>query len=118
MAYFYDKQDQEPIEINIHQYDNGIELVFSITNNNLIESIAGAIVKLKLKEQKTGYEIKRKCTITDAELGECLYILTTEDTSVYGTFISEIEIVYSNGRILSNYAPFILNINKEIIGRY
>ena len=34
MAYFYDKQDQEPIEINIHQYDNGIELVFSITNNN------------------------------------------------------------------------------------
>lgn len=105
-------------EVHLQQYDNGKELIFELTNNGLVEAINGAIVKLKLKEVNSGHEIKRRCTITDAELAICEYIMTSEDTAIPGEYISEVEIEYANGRISSCPNPFKLIISKEVISRY
>ena len=56
-------------------------------------------------------------TISDAELGEVLYVLTEEDTAVPGTFNTEIEITYSNGVKLSKDDAFILVVTPEKIER-
>ena len=104
--------------IEVAQYDNGIRLVLNLTKDGLVESIAGAIIKLKFKEKNKGYEIKRQCKINDSEMAEIEYVLTTEDTMIPGEYISEIEIHYSNGTILSKYNPFYLIIVKEQISRY
>lgn len=104
--------------IVLQQYDNGKELVLHLTNNGLVEAITGAIVKLKLREVKTGHEIKRRCTITDPELAICEYVMTAEDTAIPGEYITEVEIVYANGRVSSCRRPFTLIIEKEEITRY
>lgn len=104
--------------IEVAQYDNGIRLVLNLTKDGLIESIIGAIIKLKFKEKNKGYEIKRQCKINDTEMAEVEYVLTTEDTMIPGEYITEIEIHYANGTILSKYNPFYLIINKEQISRY
>lgn len=104
--------------IEVAQYDNGIRLVFNLTKDGLVESITGATVKFKFKEQNKGYEIKRQCKINDTEMAEVEYVLTTEDTMIAGEYITEIEIQYANGTILSQYNPFYLIIEKEQISRY
>lgn len=104
--------------ITVGQYDNGNKLVFNLTKDNLIESITGATIKLKFKEKNKGYEIKRECRINDTEMAEIEYILTSEDTMIPGEYITEMEVHYSNGTILSKYNPFYLIIEKEQISRY
>lgn len=104
--------------IEVAQHDNGIRLVFNLTKDGLIESISGAVIKLKFKEQNKGYEIKRECKINDTEMAEIEYVLTSEDTMIPGEYITEMEIHYANGTILSKYNPFYLIIEKEQISRY
>lgn len=104
--------------IEVAQYDNGIRLVFNLTKDGLIESINGATIKLKFKEKNKGYEIKRECRINDTEMAEIEYVLTSEDTMIPGEYITEMEIHYANGTILSKYNPFYLIIEKEQISRY
>lgn len=110
-------QSNVPV-ITVGQYDNGNKLVFNLTKDNLVEAITGATVKLKFKETNKGYEIKRQCKINDAEMAEVEYVLTSEDTMLAGEYITEIEIHYANGTILSKYNPFYLIIEKEQISRY
>lgn len=104
--------------IEVAQYDNGIRLVFNLTKDGLVESITGATIKLKFKEKNKGYEIKRRCRINDTEMAEVEYVLTSEDTLIAGEYITEIEIQYANGTVLSKYNPFYLIIDKEQISRY
>ena len=111
-------QSNQVPTITVGQYDNGNKLVFNLTKDNLVESISGATIKLKFKEKNKGYEIKRQCKINDSEMAEVEYVLTSEDTMIAGEYITEMEIHYANGTILSKYNPFYLIIEKEQISRY
>lgn len=104
--------------IEVAQYDNGIRLVFNLTKDGLVENINGATIKLKFKELNKGYEIKRNCKITDVEMAEVEYTLTSEDTLIPGEYITEVEIVYANDVVLSKDNPFYLVITKERISRF
>lgn len=102
-------------EIRVQQYDKGIRIYFYIRKDSLLEPITGAEVLLKFMNNDKGIVLNRKCTITDSEMGECLYILTAEDTFNDGNYITEIEIRYSNGVILSVDNPFSYVVTPEII---
>lgn len=102
-------------KIKVQQYDNGIKLYFTIKKDGYIEPLNGATVVLKLKNTVGEPVIKRELTITDMEMAECLYILTSEDLSVPGGYMSEIETIYANGTILSQDNPIILTVTPQTI---
>lgn len=101
--------------IKIPQYDNGIKLIFTIKKDTMVESLQGATILFKLKHTTEGLTIVRECKITDATAGECEYVLTTQDLSVVGAYISEIETRFANGTILSVDNPIILTVTPEQI---
>lgn len=104
-------------EIRVQQYDNGIKLFFYITKDGLVESLSGATVKFKMKEITGKRTMNRVCEITDSTLAECVYILKTDDLTIPGRYITEIQTEYSNGTILSQDNPLILVVTPEQIER-
>lgn len=104
-------------EIRVQQYDNGIKLFFYITKDGLVESLTGATVKFKMKEVTGKRTMNRVCEITDAILAECLYTLKTEDLTIPGRYITEVQTEYANGTILSLDNPVIIVVTPEQIER-
>lgn len=103
------------VKARVSQFDNGIKLIFQIKKDGMIEDIQGAEIILKFKHTSEGRTITRNCTITDASAGECEYVLTTEDLTVAGGYISEVETRFSNGSILSLDNPITLIVTPERI---
>jgi hypothetical protein len=103
-------------KVVIQQYDRGIKLFFNITIDNISEPIDGATVLFKMKNRTTGLEIIRECEITDAELGECMFEFTEEDTAEVGNYLTEVQIEYENGVRLSVDNPVVLSITEQRIG--
>lgn len=101
--------------IKIQQFDNGIKLIFNIRKDGMAETLQGGEVIFKMKHTTEGISITRKCTITNANVGECEYILTREDLSVVGGYITELETRFANGVVLSQDNPIILTITPEQI---
>lgn len=62
-------------KLTLEQNDAGMQLLITIKKDGVTEPLGNAEVWLKLKNKATGYEMDRKCTITDSELGEVEYIL-------------------------------------------
>lgn len=103
--------------IEVQQLDNGIKLFFYIKKDSLTEPIDGSVVHLKLMEKTKKRVLNRKCVITDPELAECLYVLTSEDLKIDGLYDTEIQVDYANGTILSLDNVFKLNVVPEVIPR-
>ena len=101
--------------ITVQQYDNGIDLFFYISKDQIVEPINGAEVLLKYGNKLTGEEVIRTCEITDPEVGEAKYTLTKEDTKTIGEYFVEIQITYENGVRLSVDDPFAIVITEERI---
>lgn len=101
--------------IRLSQFDHGIKLIFTIKKDGMIETLQGASILFKMKNIAEGMEIVRNCTITDAEIGECEYVLTSEDLSVVGSYITEVETTFNNGVILSQDNPIIIAVTQEMI---
>lgn len=104
-------------QIQVQQYDNGIKLFFYITKDGLVEPLNGATIKFKMKEITGKKVMNRVCEITDPVLGECVYVLKTEDLQIPGRYITEIETTYANGTILSLDNPLIIVVTPEQIER-
>jgi hypothetical protein len=102
-------------KINVVQGDNDIKLIFNIKKDNNVESILGANIDLQFKNFSTGDTIKRQCTITEPSSAECMYILTSEDTSTAGVYQTELTIKYANGTKLTYLQPLLLNIQQQIV---
>jgi len=60
------------------------------------------------------YKFKRLCDITDAVNGVCEYSWQADDLDTIGNFLGEIEIVFSDGKIQSNYNTIDFKIKKEL----
>ncbi len=103
--------------IKVQQFDNGIKLYFTIRKDGIIEPIHGSVIHFKMQLPDKSRVLNRYCTITDAELGECLYTLTDEDTRVVGVYKTEVQVDYENGTILSMDNPVTIDIYEETIGR-
>lgn len=103
-------------KISIQQYDKGIKIFFNISIDKVVEPITNATILFKMKNKTTGLEMIRECEITDAELGECMYEFTEEDTLEVGNYITEVQIEYKNGVRLSVNNPINLVITKQNIG--
>lgn len=102
--------------LTIQQYDRGIKVFFTIKIDGIIESINNARVYFKLKNRTTGAELIRECKITDAEMGECMYVFTEEDTREVGSYITEVQTEFENGTRLSVDNPITLDITPQLIG--
>lgn len=92
-------------KIAIYQKDNGIKLYVSITKDNLIESILGSRIDIKMKGANTGTEIiksthaltqKDIIEIVDAEMGEICITLWEKDTQVVDSYNLRITTTYAN----------------------
>jgi hypothetical protein len=102
-------------KIQVIQNDNNHKLIFTIKKDNRIESIFGAIVQLQFVNRENGHIMKRECTITDPDVAECMYILTSEDLSETGSYATEVTVIYSNGTRLTHQNPFTLVVIPEIV---
>jgi hypothetical protein len=102
-------------KLKVVQYDNNIKLIFNITKDNNVESILGATIDIQFKNTVTGLTIKRQCTITEPTSGECIYVLTSEDTAIVGIYESELTITYANGTKLTYLRPFILIVQDQVV---
>jgi hypothetical protein len=102
-------------KVDLVRGDNNIKLIWNIKKDDRIESLLGATIKLQFIERNTNVVLKRECVITDASTAECMYVITQEDTSVVGSYLSEMEIEYSNGTILKYQNPIILIVRPEIV---
>ena len=94
--------------IKVQQYDNGIQLFFTIFKDMNVETLYNANITLKFLNRRDNITMVRECQITDAELGECMYQLTKTDTTYVGTYTTEVEIEFANGVVLSDTNPFVL----------
>jgi len=104
-------------KIEVNQFDNNIKLIFTIKKDSRVESLYGAMVYFKMKEKNTETVLIRECSITDANAAECMYILTREDTAISGSYITELEIIYSNQTEISINNPVIIIVKPELISR-
>lgn len=104
--------------IRVQQYDKGIKVFFTIKIDGIIEPINNARVFFKLKNTTTGLELIHECTITDSEMGECMYVFTDEDTKVVGSYITEVQTEFENGTRLSMDNPIVLDVTPQLIGGY
>lgn len=102
------------IKITMQQYDNLPQIIFTIKTDGVAEPLIDAKVLVKFRNKATGFEFDKYATITDANNGECELIMTREDLSVVGSYITEVETTYSNGTVLSAYNPFILIVQQEV----
>lgn len=102
-------------QIKIQQHDSGIKLFFYISKDGFTEPINGAVVHLRLMDKKNNVVMNRICDITDFEIAECLYVITSDDTKHFGQYNTEIQVNYANGTILSIENPFVLTIYPETI---
>jgi hypothetical protein len=75
----------------------------------------GASVYLQFINRDTGNSMIRSCTITDASYAECMYILTHDDLSEAGNFLTEITVEYLNGTKLTYQNPIVLIVVPEIV---
>lgn len=101
--------------IPVTQNDNNIKVIFYIKKDNIYESLVNATISFQMTDYKSGTVLKRTATITDATIAECMYILTSEDTKVVGTYQTEIQVKYANGTRLTQRNPVIINILPEVV---
>lgn len=102
-------------KITVVQGDNNVKLIFNIKKDNIVESILGATIDLQFKNSVDGSTIKRQCTITEPSSGECMYVLLSEDTSIPGSYLTELTIRYANGTKLTYLNPLLLIVQPQII---
>lgn len=103
------------MKVSIAQHDKGIRMFFNITIDGVVEPITGSTVYFKMMNKTSGTQIIKECEITDAELGECVFTFTEEETAEVGNYITELEIEFENGTRLSIDNPITLAITKENI---
>lgn len=102
-------------KVSIQQHDKNIKVFFNITVDGIVEPILGSTVYFKFMNRASGTTYIRTCDITDAELGECCYTFTEEDTGEVGNYVTELEINFENGTRLSVDNPISLTITSETI---
>ena len=97
------------------QNDNNIKIIFNIKKDGIYESLLGATIYFQMTELKSGTVYKRIAEITDATTAECMYILTSQDLAIVGTFQTEIQVKYSNGTILTKRNPVVISVVPEVV---
>lgn len=101
-------------KINVHQFDNGIKLLFQIKKDSLIEPLTDAKVKIKFVGKNSGKAFERQATITDINNAEAEYILTSEDLSENEIYSTHVVTEYTNGTVLTYDNPFILIVREQL----
>lgn len=101
-------------KLSLHQYDNGIKLLFTITNNGVVEDITGAIIRVKFKSQTTDDEFVKFAKVVDGENGEAQCVLFRKDLSGTGSYQTEVETTFANGVRLSDKNAFLPVITEEV----
>lgn len=101
-------------KISLHQNDNGIKLLFTITKDDEVSDITGAIVRVKFRNQATEEEFWKTAKVVDGENGQAQCVLFRKDLSGTGSFQTEVETTYPNGVRLTDKNPFTPIITEEI----
>ena len=103
-----------PSRLSLHQNDNGIKLLFSITKDGIVQDITDAIIRVKFKNPTTNEEFLKIAKVIDAENGQAQCVLFKRDLTKIGSLQTEVETTFPNGLRLTNKNPFIPVIQEEI----
>lgn len=103
-----------PSRLSLHQNDNGIKLLFSITKDGIVQDITDAIIRVKFKNPTTNEEFWKIAKVVDAENGQAQCVLFKRDLTEVGSLQTEVETTFPNGLRLTNKNPFIPVIQEEI----
>lgn len=102
--------------IKIVQNDTRPVPQFAITQDGSPVDLTGCTVKFYMKDLDTG-TVKidgHTCVIDDALAGICRYIWLSGDTDIVGTYLGEIEITFSDGKIQTGYKQFTIIIRDDV----
>jgi hypothetical protein len=102
--------------IKIVQNDTKPFLEFEIAQDGVPVDLTGATVKFYMKDVSTG-TVKVNgslCTIVDATKGKCRYVWAALDTNTVGTYVGEVEVTFSDGKIQTGYKQITIVIRDDI----
>lgn len=102
--------------IKIVQNDTRPALEFTITQEGLPVDLTGCTVNFYMKNVDTG-AVKingSACSIVNAAAGKCRYLWSATDTNTVGTYLGEIEITFSDGKIQTGYKQFTIIIRDDV----
>lgn len=88
-------------EYNIVQGDNGTLLNFTVTDENGVVILTD-IISIEATITTGERRVTKVCNITDAVLGKCQAVLTSEDVATNGTYIVQITVKFIDGKIFSS----------------
>ncbi len=83
--------------------DKLFDLEFTVkdADGNAVD-LTNATVKFKMRKYgATTLKVNGTCTITDATNGKCKYTVQDGDLDTVGTYQAELEITYSDGKIIT-----------------
>lgn len=90
--------------LDVNLYDNGVPI-----------NLDGCEVKILMKKPENGGEVWDDGTITDADMGRCEFLLTTEALTHFGHLQVQISIWKENTEILSSQI-FEIIVTKSLLG--
>lgn len=102
--------------IKIVQNDTRPVLEFAITQDGSPIDLTGCTVKFYMKNTDTG-AVKingSTCVIDNAVAGIGRYIWSAGDTDTVGTYLGEIEITFSDGKIQTGFKQFTIIIRDDV----
>ena len=101
-------------KITLQQNDNGIKLLFTISEDKQVSDITNSKIRIKFANPSEGTEFWKEAKIVDAENGQAQCVLFKKDIAEIGTYQTEVETTYPNGVRLSSKNPFLVTIVPEI----
>jgi len=90
-------------EIKIVRNDKNFILEFTIydLDGNVVDLTGITSIKLKCKQYGDSIVKEINGTVTDPENGQCQFLVKDEFVGVTGEFKAEIEMTFSNGKVLT-----------------
>ena len=104
------------MSVKIVQDDTRPPLEFSLTQDGSPVDLTGCTVKFYMKDATSG-SVKisgSACTITDATKGKCKYLWSGSDTNTAGSYVGEVEVTFSDGKIQTGYKQIGIIIRADI----
>jgi len=104
------------MSIKIVQNDTRPPLDFNLTQDGAPVDLTGCTVKFYMKDAVSG-SVKingATCSIVDAPKGICRYVWTGSDTNTIGTYLGEVEVTFSDGKIQTGYKQLSIIIRDDI----
>jgi hypothetical protein len=105
-------------QLEIVQNDKGIDLAFTLQNNDgTALNLTGAALTLKAQHKSTpgaAVDISGSMTIVTAAAGTCKYTTTGTDFITPGKYDAEIEVNFNSGQKIQTFPNILIEVIPQL----